>query len=208
MSALDTNDLGMVPIVIETSGRGERAYDIYSRLLRERLIFLVGPVNDQTANLVVAQMLFLESENPDKDISLYINSPGGSVSAGLSIFDTMQFIKPDVSTLCMGLAASMGSFLLMAGAKGKRFALPNSRVMIHQPSGGAQGQATDIEIHAREILKTREQLNRIYAERTGQSIEKIRADMERDFFMDPEESKAYGLIDKVLTRREALSTAG
>ena len=205
MSALDTNDLGMVPIVIETSGRGERAYDIYSRLLRERLIFLVGPVNDQTANLVVAQMLFLESENPDKDISLYINSPGGSVSAGLSIFDTMQFIKPDVSTLCMGLAASMGSFLLMAGAKGKRFALPNSRVMIHQPSGGAQGQATDIEIHAREILKTREQLNRIYAERTGQSIEKIRADMERDFFLDPEESKAYGLIDKVLTKREALS---
>ena len=198
MSALDTNDLGMVPIVIETSGRGERAYDIYSRLLRERVIFLVGPVNDQTANLVVAQMLFLESENPDKDISLYINSPGGSVSAGLSVFDTMQFIKPDVSTLCMGIAASMGSFLLMAGAKGKRFALPNSRVMIHQPSGGAQGQATDIEIHAREILKTREQLNRIYAERTGQTIEKIRSDMERDFFMDPEESKAYGLIDQVL----------
>ena len=196
----------MVPIVIETSGRGERAYDIYSRLLRERLIFLVGPVDDHTANLVVAQMLFLESENPDKDISLYINSPGGSVSAGLSIYDTMQFIKPDVSTLCMGIAASMGSFLLMAGAKGKRFALPNSRVMIHQPSGGAQGQATDIEIHAREILKTREQLNRIYAERTGQSIEKIRADMERDFFMDPEESKAYGLIDKVLSKREALST--
>ncbi|MEO8060858.1 MAG: ATP-dependent Clp endopeptidase proteolytic subunit ClpP [Burkholderiales bacterium] len=201
MSALDTNDLGMVPIVIETSGRGERAYDIYSRLLRERVIFLVGPVNDQTANLVVAQMLFLESENPDKDISLYINSPGGSVSAGLSVFDTMQFIKPDVSTLCMGIAASMGSFLLMAGAKGKRFALPNSRVMIHQPSGGAQGQATDIEIHAREILKTREQLNRIYAERTGQTIEKIRADMERDFFMDPEESKAYGLIDQVLLHR-------
>ena len=207
MSALETEGLGMVPIVIETSGRGERAYDIYSRLLRERLIFLVGPVNDQTANLVVAQMLFLESENPDKDISLYINSPGGSVSAGLSIFDTMQFIKPDVSTLCMGVAASMGSFLLMAGAKGKRFALPNSRVMIHQPSGGAQGQATDIEIHAREILKTREQLNRLYAERTGQSIEKIRADMERDFFMDPEESKAYGLIDKVLSKREALSAA-
>jgi ATP-dependent Clp protease, protease subunit len=205
MSAQETQDLGMVPIVIETSGRGERAYDIYSRLLRERLIFLVGPVNDQTANLVVAQMLFLESENPDKDISLYINSPGGSVSAGLSIFDTMQFIKPDVSTLCMGIAASMGSFLLMAGAKGKRYALPNSRVMIHQPSGGAQGQATDIEIHAREILKTREQLNRIYAERTGQSIEKIRADMERDFFLDPEESQAYGLIDKVLTRREALA---
>ena len=207
MSALETQDLGLVPIVIETSGRGERAYDIYSRLLRERLIFLVGPINDQTANIVVAQMLFLESENPDKDISLYINSPGGSVSAGLSIFDTMQFIKPDVSTLCMGIAASMGSFLLMAGAKGKRYALPNSRVMIHQPSGGAQGQATDIEIHAREILKTREQLNRIYAERTGQSIEKIRADMERDFFMDPEESKAYGLVDKVLTKREALSAS-
>ena len=208
MSALDTNDLGMVPIVIETSGRGERAYDIYSRLLRERVIFLVGPVNDQTANLVVAQMLFLESENPDKDISLYINSPGGSVSAGLSVFDTMQFIKPDVSTLCMGIAASMGSFLLMAGAKGKRFALPNSRVMIHQPSGGAQGQATDIEIHAREILKTREQLNRIYAERTGQTIEKIRADMERDFFMDPEESKAYGLIDQVLLHRATSQAAG
>jgi ATP-dependent Clp protease, protease subunit len=206
MSAQETRNLGMVPIVIETSGRGERAYDIYSRLLRERLIFLVGPVDDHTANLVVAQMLFLESENPDKDISLYINSPGGSVSAGMSIFDTMQFIKPDVSTLCMGLAASMGSFLLMAGAKGKRYALPNSRVMIHQPSGGAQGQATDIEIHAREILKTREQLNRIYAERTGQSIEKIRADMERDFFMDPQESKAYGLIDKVLSKREALAT--
>ena len=201
MSALETTGLGMVPIVIEQSGRGERAYDIYSRLLRERVVFLVGPVNDQTANLVVAQLLFLESENPDKDISLYINSPGGSVSAGMSIFDTMQFIKPDVSTLCMGMAASMGSFLLMAGAKGKRFALPNSRVMIHQPSGGAQGQATDIEIHAREILKTREQLNRIYAERTGQSIEKIRADMERDFFLDPTEAKDYGLVDQVLTQR-------
>jgi len=201
MSALDTQSLGMVPVVIEQSGRGERAYDIYSRLLRERVIFLVGPVNDQTANLVVAQLLFLESENPDKDISLYINSPGGSVSAGMSIFDTMQFIKPDVSTLCMGIAASMGSFLLMAGAKGKRFALPNSRVMIHQPSGGAQGQATDIEIHAREILKTREQLNKIYAERTGQTIEKIRADMERDFFLDPQEAKTYGLIDQVLHQR-------
>src|SRR5436189_2770684 len=201
MSALDTQNLGMVPIVIEQSGRGERAYDIYGRMLGERVIFLVGPVNDQTANLVVAQMLFLESENPDKDIHLYINSPGGSVSAGLSIYDTMQFVKPDVSTLCMGIAASMGSFLLMAGAKGKRFALPNSRVMIHQPSGGTQGQATDIEIHAREILKTREQLNRIYADRTGQSIEKIRADMERDFFMDPEEAKSYGLIDKVLSER-------
>ena len=205
MSALDTNDLGMVPMVIETSGRGERAYDIYSRMLRERVIFLVGPVNDQTANLVVAQMLFLESENPDKDISLYINSPGGSVSAGLSIFDTMEFIKPEVSTLCMGIAASMGSFLLMAGAKGKRMALPNSRVMIHQPSGGASGQATDIEIHAREILKTREQLNKIYADRTGQTSEKIRSDMERDMFMDPVEAKAYGLVDQVLTHRSALT---
>ncbi|MEK0418138.1 MAG: ATP-dependent Clp protease, protease subunit ClpP [Pseudomonadota bacterium] len=201
MSALDTAGLGMVPIVIEQSGRGERAYDIYSRLLRERIIFLVGPVTDQSANLVCAQMLFLESENPDKDIFLYINSPGGSVSAGLSIFDTMNFIKPDVSTLCMGLAASMGSFLLMAGAKGKRVALPNSKVMIHQPSGGAQGQATDIEIHAREILKTREQLNRIYAERTGQTLEKITADMERDFFMSPAEAKDYGLIDQVIERR-------
>jgi ATP-dependent Clp protease protease subunit len=207
MSVADTVGLGMVPIVIEQSGRGERAYDIYSRLLRERVIFLVGPVNDHSANLVVAQLLFLESENPDKDISLYINSPGGSVSAGLSIFDTMQFIKPDVSTLCMGIAASMGSFLLMAGAKGKRMALPNSRVMIHQPSGGAQGQATDIEIHAREILKTREQLNKIYAERTGQTIEKIRADMERDMFMDPTEAKAYGLIDQVLAHRATALTA-
>ena len=193
--------LGLVPMVVEQSGRGERAYDIYSRLLKERVIFLVGPVNDATANLVVAQMLFLESENPDKDIFLYINSPGGSVSAGLSIYDTMNFIKPEVSTLCMGMAASMGSFLLMAGAKGKRIALPNSRVMIHQPSGGAQGQATDIEIHAREILKTREQLNRIYAERTGQTLEKIQQDMERDFFMDPQEAKAYGLIDQVLDKR-------
>jgi ATP-dependent Clp protease protease subunit len=201
MSALETQALGLVPMVIEQSGRGERAYDIYSRLLRERIVFLVGPVNDATANLVVAQLLFLESENPDKDIFLYINSPGGSVSAGLSIYDTMQFIKPDVSTLCMGMAASMGSFLLMAGAKGKRAALPNSKVMIHQPSGGAQGQATDIEIHAREILKTREQLNRIYAERTGQTLEKITADMERDFYMSPEEAKAYGLIDQVLTSR-------
>ncbi|NRF68631.1 ATP-dependent Clp endopeptidase proteolytic subunit ClpP [Aquincola sp. S2] len=191
----------MVPIVIEQSGRGERAYDIYSRLLRERIVFLIGPVNDATANLVVAQLLFLESENPDKDIFLYINSPGGSVSAGLSIYDTMQFIKPDVSTLCMGMAASMGSFLLMAGAKGKRSALPNSRIMIHQPSGGAQGQATDIEIHAREILKTREQLNRIYAERTGQTLEKITADMERDFYMSPDEAQAYGLIDQVLHSR-------
>jgi len=201
MSAQDTQGLGMVPIVIEQSGRGERAYDIYSRLLRERIVFLVGPVNDQTANLVVAQMLFLESENPDKDIFLYINSPGGSVSAGMSIFDTMQFIKPDVSTMCMGLAASMGSFLLMAGAKGKRLSLPNSRIMIHQPSGGAQGQATDIEIHAREILKTREQLNKIYADRTGQTLENIQADMERDFFLDPNEARDYGLIDQVIDKR-------
>lgn len=201
MSVQDTVGLGMVPIVIEQSGRGERAYDIYSRLLRERIIFLVGPVNDGTANLVVAQMLFLESENPDKDIFLYINSPGGSVSAGLSIFDTMQFIKPDVSTLCMGMAASMGSFLLMAGTKGKRSALPNSRVMLHQPSGGAQGQATDIEIQAREIIKTREQLNRIYAERTGQSIERIALDMERDKWLSPDEARDYGLIDQVLDKR-------
>ncbi len=201
MSAMDTQALGMVPIVIEQSGRGERAYDIYSRLLRERIVFLVGPVNDMTANLVVAQMLFLESENPDKDIFLYINSPGGSVSAGLSIFDTMNFIKPDVSTLCMGMAASMGSFLLMAGAPGKRIALPNAKIMIHQPSGGAQGQATDIEITAREIIKTREQLNRIYADRTGQSFEKIAADMERDYYMSPEEAKTYGLIDQVIAKR-------
>jgi ATP-dependent Clp protease protease subunit len=201
MSVEETTGLGMVPIVIEQSGRGERAYDIYSRLLRERIVFLVGPINDATANLVVAQMLFLESENPDKDIFLYVNSPGGSVSAGLSIYDTMQFIKPDVSTLCLGMAASMGSFLLMAGAAGKRAALPNSRVMIHQPSGGAQGQAADIEIQAREILKTREQLNRIYSERTGQSVEKIAADMERDYWMSPAEAKAYGLIDQVLDKR-------
>ena len=201
MSALDTQSLGMVPIVIEQSGRSERAYDIYSRLLRERIVFLVGPVNDQTANLVVAQFLFLESENPDKDIFMYINSPGGSVSAGLSIYDTMQFIKPDVSTLCMGIAASMGAFLLGAGAKGKRLALPNARVMIHQPSGGAQGQATDIEIQAREILKLREALNQIMADRTGQPIEKIRVDSERDFFMSSHEAKDYGLIDQVIDKR-------
>ncbi|MFN3304969.1 MAG: ATP-dependent Clp endopeptidase proteolytic subunit ClpP [Roseateles sp.] len=201
MSALDTSNLGLVPMVIEQSGRGERAYDIYSRLLRERIVFLVGPVNDAVANLVVAQLLFLESENPDKEISLYINSPGGSVSAGMSIFDTMQFIKPEVSTLCMGMAASMGAFLLSAGAKGKRFALPNAKVMIHQPLGGAQGQATDIEIHAREILKTRETLNRILAERTGQTLEKIQSDTERDYFMSAAEAQAYGLIDQVLEHR-------
>ena len=201
MSYQETVGLGMVPIVIEQSGRGERAYDIYSRLLRERIVFLVGPVNDGVANLVVAQMLFLESENPDKDIFLYINSPGGSVSAGLSIYDTMNFIKPDVSTMCMGMAASMGSFLLMAGAKGKRLALPNSRVMLHQPSGGAQGQATDIEIQAREIIRTREQLNRIYADRTGQPLSRVAADMERDLWMSPVEALDYGLIDQVLERR-------
>jgi ATP-dependent Clp protease protease subunit len=201
MSSLETQALGMVPIVIEQSGRGERSYDIYSRLLRERVIFLVGPVNDQTANLVVAQLLFLESENPDKDISFYINSPGGSVSAGMAIYDTMNFIKPDVSTLCTGMAASMGAFLLAAGAKGKRFSLPNSKVMIHQVLGGAQGQATDIEIHAKEILKTKETMNRILSERTGQPIEKIRNDTERDYFLDAEEAKAYGLVDQVISRR-------
>jgi ATP-dependent Clp protease, protease subunit len=200
-SALDTEALGMVPMVIEQSGRGERAYDIYSRLLKERVIFLVGPVNDHTANLVVAQLLFLESENPDKDISLYINSPGGSVSAGMAIYDTMQFIKPDVSTLCTGLAASMGAFLLAAGAKDKRFSLPNSRIMIHQPLGGAQGQATDIEIQAREILYLRERLNQILAEKTGRTAEQISKDTDRDNFMSAEQALEYGMIDKVLTTR-------
>ncbi|WP_085315643.1 ATP-dependent Clp endopeptidase proteolytic subunit ClpP [Derxia lacustris] len=198
----DPQALGMVPIVVEQSGRGERAYDIYSRLLRERIIFLVGPVNDQSANLVVAQMLFLESENPDKDIYLYINSPGGSVYAGLAIYDTMQFIKPDVCTLCTGLAASMGAFLLTAGAKGKRMALPNSRIMIHQPLGGAQGQASDIEIQAREILYLRERLNTILSERTGQSIERIGRDTDRDNFLSAEGAVEYGLIDKVMTKRD------
>jgi ATP-dependent Clp protease protease subunit len=193
--------LGMVPIVIEQSGRGERAYDIYSRLLRERVIFLVGPVMDQTANLVVAQLLFLESENPDKDVSLYINSPGGSVSAGLAMFDTMRFIKPDVSTLCMGIAASMGAFLLAAGAKGKRYALPNSRIMIHQPSGGAQGQASDIEIQAKEILRLRERLNQLLAEATGQPIDRIERDTDRDTFMSAEDAVSYGLIDRMLSSR-------
>jgi len=201
MSASEIQNLGLVPMVIEQSGRGERAYDIYSRLLRERVIFLVGPINDQMANLVVAQLLFLESENPDKDISLYINSPGGSVSAGMAIYDTMQFIKPDVSTLCTGIAASMGAFLMAAGAKGKRYSLPNSRIMIHQPLGGAQGQASDIEIQAREILYLRERLNSILAERTGQSLEKITADTDRDFFMSAEQAKEYGLIDEVLVKR-------
>ena len=201
MSALDAMNLGMVPMVIEQSGRGERAYDIYSRLLKERVVFLVGPVNDQSANLVVAQLLFLESENPDKDISFYINSPGGSVSAGMAIFDTMNFIKPDVSTLCTGMAASMGAFLLAAGAKGKRFSLPNSRVMIHQPLGGARGQATDIEIQAREILRLKADLNRILSERTGQPLERIQQDTERDYFMSASEAKAYGLVDQVIEKR-------
>jgi ATP-dependent Clp protease protease subunit len=200
-SAIDTDMLGMVPVVIEQSGRGERAYDIYSRLLKERVIFLVGPVNDHTANLVVAQLLFLESENPEKDISLYINSPGGSVSAGLAIYDTMQFIKPDVSTLCTGLAASMGAFLLAAGAKGKRFSLPNSRIMIHQPLGGASGQASDIEIQAREILYLRERLNTILSEKTGQNMDQIGRDTDRDNFMSAEQAVEYGMIDKVLTHR-------
>ena len=195
--------LGLVPMVIEQSGRGERAYDIYSRLLKERVVFMVGPVNDQTANLVIAQLLFLESENPDRDISLYINSPGGSVSSGLAIFDTMQFIKPDVSTLCVGMAASMGAFLLAAGAKGKRFSLPNSRVMIHQPLGGVQGQASDIEIHAREILALRDKLNRILSERTGQTLETIARDTDRDNFMSAEDALQYGIVDKVLTHRES-----
>ena len=199
--ALDTEMLGLVPMVVEQSGRGERSYDIYSRLLKERLIFMVGPVNDQMANLVVAQLLFLESENPEKEISLYINSPGGSVSAGMAIYDTMQFIKPDVSTLCTGMAASMGAFLLAAGAKGKRFSLPNSRIMIHQPSGGSQGMASDIEIQAREILYLRTRLNGIMAERTGQTIEQIAKDTDRDRFMSADEAVEYGLIDKVLTSR-------
>ncbi|MEO0047571.1 MAG: hypothetical protein RLZZ410_530 [Pseudomonadota bacterium] len=200
-SALDTEALGMVPMVVETSGRGERAYDIYSRLLKERVVFLVGEVNDHSANLVIAQLLFLESENPEKDISLYINSPGGSVSAGLAIYDTMQFIKPDVSTLCMGMAASMGAFLLAAGAKGKRFSLPNSRVMIHQPLGGARGQASDIEIQAREILYLRERLNKVLSDRTGQTIETIAKDTDRDNFMSADQAKEYGLIDQVIEKR-------
>ncbi|MDN8581704.1 MULTISPECIES: ATP-dependent Clp endopeptidase proteolytic subunit ClpP [Eikenella] len=193
----------LVPTVIEQSGRGERAFDIYSRLLKERIIFLVGPVNDQTANLVVAQLLFLESENPDKDIFLYINSPGGSVSAGMSIYDTMNFIKPDVSTLCLGQAASMGAFLLSAGAKGKRFALPNSRVMIHQPliSGGLGGQASDIEIHAKELLKLKAKLNQLLAEHCGRTLDELERDTDRDNFMSAEEAQAYGLIDQVLSSR-------
>ncbi|MCW8926990.1 MAG: ATP-dependent Clp endopeptidase proteolytic subunit ClpP [Xanthomonadales bacterium] len=198
----ETRALNLVPMVVEQTSRGERAYDIYSRLLKERVIFLVGPVDDHTANVIVAQMLFLESENPDKDINLYINSPGGSVSAGLAIYDTMQFIKPDVSTMCVGQAASMGALLLAAGAKGKRFCLPHSRVMIHQPLGGYQGQATDIEIHTREILKIRSQLNDLLAYHTGQDVDKIALDTERDNFMGPEEAKEYGLIDDLIDRRK------
>ncbi|GAP65891.1 ATP-dependent Clp protease proteolytic subunit [Mizugakiibacter sediminis] len=194
-------NLNLVPVVVEQTSRGERAYDIYSRLLKERVVFLVGPIDDYMANVVVAQLLFLESENPDKDISLYINSPGGSVTAGLAIYDTMQFLKPDVSTMCIGQAASMGAFLLAAGAKGKRFALPNSRMMIHQPSGGAQGQASDIAIQAKEILYIRERLNEAMAKHTGQPVEKIARDVERDFFMSAPDAQAYGLIDAVLEKR-------
>ncbi|KAF0206030.1 MAG: ATP-dependent Clp protease protease [Gallionellaceae bacterium] len=198
---IEPQDIGMIPMVIETSGRGERAYDIYSRLLKERVIFLVGPINDQMANLVVAQLLFLESENPEKDIHLYINSPGGSISAGMAIYDTMQFIKSDVSTMCIGMAASMGAFLLQAGAKDKRFALPNSTVMIHQPLGGFQGQATDIEIHAKYILSLRERLYTLMAQHTGKSVEEIARDSERDNFLTAKEALEYGLIDQVLSKR-------
>jgi len=201
-SSREAQDLGLIPMVIEQSGRGERAYDIYSRLLKERVVFLVGPVTEITANLIVAQLLFLESENPDKDIFFYINSPGGSVSAGLAIYDTMQFIKPDVSTLCVGQAASMGALLMCAGDKDKRFCLPNSRVMIHQPMGGFQGQATDIEIHAKEILYLRSRLNEIMAKHTGKPLETIAHDTERDFFMGAEEAVKYGIVDKVLVSRE------
>ena len=198
---LEPSSLGLIPMVIEQSGRGERAYDIYSRLLKERVVFMVGPVNELSANLIVAQLLFLESENPEKDIAIYINSPGGSVSAGLAIYDTMQFIKPDVSTLCIGQAASMGALLLAAGAKGKRFALPNSRVMIHQPMGGFQGQASDIEIHAKEILYLRQRLNEILARHTGQEIKAIERDTERDNFFGADEAVKYGLVDQVLRSR-------
>ena len=201
MAYTSPNNLGYVPMVIEQSGRGERAYDIYSRLLKERVIFLVGPVDDMTANVIVAQLLFLEADNPDKDISLYINSPGGSVTAGMAIYDTMQFIKPDVSTLCIGQAASMGALLLAAGEKGKRFCLPNSRVMIHQPLGGFQGQASDIEIHAKEILFLKEKLNQILATHTGQTLKKIGADTDRDNFLSAEQSVEYGMIDQVISKR-------
>lgn len=200
-SMWEPTNLGYIPMVIEQSGRGERAYDIYSRLLKERVVFLVGPVNEMTANVIVAQLLFLESENPDKEISLYINSPGGSVSAGLAIYDTMQFVKPDISTLCTGQAASMGSLLLAAGAKGKRYCLPNSRVMIHQPMGGFQGQASDIEIHAKEILYLRQRLNEILASHTGQSMKVIEKDTDRDNFMSADQAVSYGIVDKVLVNR-------
>ena len=198
---LDVHMNTLVPMVVETTNRGERAYDIYSRLLKERIVFLTGAVHDEVASLICAQLLFLESENPDKDISFYINSPGGSVSAGMAIFDTMNFIKPDVSTLCCGFAASMGAFLLAAGTKGKRFSLPNSKIMIHQPSGGSRGQATEIEIQAREILKTREQLNKILAERSGQPLDKIERDTERDYYLSADEAKDYGLVDQVIAKR-------
>jgi len=200
-SALNPQALGLVPMVIETTGRGERAYDIYSRMLKERVVFLVGPVEDHMANLIVAQLLFLESENADKDIHLYINSPGGAVNAGLAIYDTMQFIKPDVSTVCIGQAASMGALILTGGAKGKRFALPHSRMMVHQPMGGFQGQASDIDIHAREILRVRERLNQIMVKHTGRSMDQIKEDTDRDYFMDGEEAKAFGLIDSVIEKR-------
>lgn len=199
--ALNPRALGLIPMVIETTGRGERAYDIYSRMLKERVVFLVGPVEDHMANLVVAQLLFLESENPDKDIHLYINSPGGAVNAGLAIYDTMQFIKPDVSTVCIGQAASMGALILSGGGKGKRFALPHSRMMVHQPMGGFQGQATDIDIHAREILRVRERLNQILVKHTGRTLDQIKDDTDRDYFMDGEEAKSFGLIDTVIEKR-------
>jgi ATP-dependent Clp protease protease subunit len=199
--ALNPQGLGLIPMVIETTGRGERAYDIYSRMLKERVVFLVGPVEDHMANLVVAQLLFLESENPDKDIHLYINSPGGAVNAGLAIYDTMQFIKPDVSTVCVGQAASMGAVILAGGAKGKRFALPHARMMVHQPMGGFQGQATDIDIHAREILRVRERLNAILVRHTGRTMDQIKEDTDRDYFMDGDEAKAFGLIDAVIEKR-------
>ena len=207
MDKSEIHALNLVPIVVEQTSRGERAYDIYSRLLKERVVFLVGPVEDHVANLIVAQLLFLESENPDKDIHFYINSPGGSVSAGLAVYDTMQFIKPDVSTMCVGQAASMGALLLTGGAEGKRFCLPHSRVMIHQPLGGFQGQATDIDIHAKEILKARERLNQIFVSHTGQSVDRIEQDTERDKFMSSEEAQEYGLVDAVLSSRQSAPAA-
>jgi len=206
--AQDTQALNLVPIVVEQTSRGERSYDIYSRLLKERVVFMVGPVEDYMANVIVAQLLFLESENPDKDIHLYINSPGGSVTAGLAIYDTMQFVRPDVSTICVGQAASMGAFLLSGGAKDKRFCLPHSRMMIHQPLAGFQGQASDIDIHAKEILRTKDRLNKLLANHTGQPLERIEQDTDRDFFMSGDEAMEYGLIDTLLERREAAATAG